>query len=104
MDTGKPHSFAQFSTLEPEFHADFVEFSGSYMSISQNTVAILFYGPDRQDTTTKVDELFVWDWRTGSVVYVGCPSLHPCQAVNYSHRLMFSESDEHGLPGNDPRQ
>lgn len=53
------------------------------LSINNTTLAALLIEDPKVKTSDDVNELVVWDWRTGEVIYVSFYfPFHPCQTVN----------------------
>lgn len=70
MDTGQPHPLASIPALRHCVRDNFTEIYPPYMSISQSIVAILFRESGQAEQVIDEDRLFVWNWRTGSLIHV----------------------------------
>jgi len=70
MDTGQPHPLASIPAFQHSVKDNFMEIYPPYMSVSQTTVAILFRESGQGDQVIDEDRLFVWNWRTGSLILV----------------------------------
>lgn len=95
MRTGGTSPFAGIPTLKPDLQGKFSEISRPNMSISQTIVAILFNESDAEHATV-VDELFVWDWQTGSLIHVSF-FIHSTPFSSFESPALCLESDQYVL-------
>lgn len=96
MDTGEPHPFAEISKLPDSFRGMFSNVHRPYISISESIVAILF-NESNLEQGANADGLLVWNWRTGSEVFVSFTSPSH-NTVNYPQFYLTPlEHDEYVL-------
>lgn len=86
MDTGKKHTLALVSPFPQDLRGNFSKIHPPCISINQTFVAVLLKKTGAEHTNA--DELVVWNWRKGLIIYVSFYfPLHLVRVVNYS--LLF---------------
>ena len=102
MHTGQKHPHAKYNKpLESKSNLDYTKLRNCYVAVSSNTVALLLYECDSSETYY-VDELFVWNWRTGCKLFVSFFS-HKSLSGRELPTLSLGEEDDR-ISGHKARQ